>query len=278
MSDYKNTLFTIGQFAALHGINKKTLMWYDEVGLFKPVFIGENGYRYYTYYQSTSLETILMLREMNVSLKDIKKFMDNRCARKLSELLGESISEVDESIARLKKIQKALIRNKKAADTILMIDLSEISIVHEKQKKLIIVCSDKNMPFEKEVEAVAGEVKKHDIGKLHQAVYGSLISVEKLRRGYFEDYDGIFIDIGKLAGTKGMHLRPEGMYLKAYYQGNWEGLPGRYKELFKYCEEQGIELCGYAYETGINENMINSMEEYITQIEIQIKTGNERKL
>ena len=26
----KPKLFTIGQFAALHGINKKTLMWYDE--------------------------------------------------------------------------------------------------------------------------------------------------------------------------------------------------------------------------------------------------------
>lgn len=26
----KAALFTIGQFAALHEINKKTLMWYDE--------------------------------------------------------------------------------------------------------------------------------------------------------------------------------------------------------------------------------------------------------
>ena len=42
----KPKLFTIGQFAALHGINKKTLMWYDEIGLFKPAFIHEeNGYR-----------------------------------------------------------------------------------------------------------------------------------------------------------------------------------------------------------------------------------------
>ena len=39
----KNTLFTIGQFAALHEINKKTLMWYDEIGLLKPIYIKENG-------------------------------------------------------------------------------------------------------------------------------------------------------------------------------------------------------------------------------------------
>ena len=35
----QSKLLTIGQFAALHGINKKTLMWYDETGLFKPAAI-----------------------------------------------------------------------------------------------------------------------------------------------------------------------------------------------------------------------------------------------
>ena len=39
----KAALFTIGQFAALHEINKKTLMWYDEIGLLKPACIKENG-------------------------------------------------------------------------------------------------------------------------------------------------------------------------------------------------------------------------------------------
>lgn len=48
----KAALFTIGQFAALHEINKKTLMWYDEIGLLKPACIKENGYRYYSYQQS----------------------------------------------------------------------------------------------------------------------------------------------------------------------------------------------------------------------------------
>ena len=54
----KAALFTIGQFAALHEINKKTLMWYDEIGLLKPACIKENGYRYYSYQQSAALETI----------------------------------------------------------------------------------------------------------------------------------------------------------------------------------------------------------------------------
>ena len=77
--DEKSKLLTIGQFAALHGINKKTLMWYDEIGLFKPAAVNPvNGYRCYNYYQSPILETILLLRELDVSIGEIKDFMKNR--------------------------------------------------------------------------------------------------------------------------------------------------------------------------------------------------------
>ena len=39
-----NKLFTIGQFAALHGVNKKTLMWYNQIGLFRPAAVDpDNG-------------------------------------------------------------------------------------------------------------------------------------------------------------------------------------------------------------------------------------------
>ena len=47
MLENRKKQFTIGQFAALHQINKKTLMWYDEIGLFRPAIKKENGYRYY---------------------------------------------------------------------------------------------------------------------------------------------------------------------------------------------------------------------------------------
>ena len=90
--DKKSKLLTIGQFAALHGINKKTLMWYDEIGLFKPAAINpENGYRCYNYHQSPILETILLLRELDVSIVEIQAFMKNRSAENLKQLLDEKI-------------------------------------------------------------------------------------------------------------------------------------------------------------------------------------------
>ena len=69
-------------------------MWYDEIGLLKPACIKENGYRCYSYAQSSSLETILMLRELNVSIKEIQEFMEHRSAAHLEVLLSEKITEL----------------------------------------------------------------------------------------------------------------------------------------------------------------------------------------
>ena len=83
----KNRSLTIGQFAALHGINKKTLMWYDEIDLFKPASIDpENGYRCYNHHQSPLLETILLLRELEVPISVIQNFMKKLTAENLKEI------------------------------------------------------------------------------------------------------------------------------------------------------------------------------------------------
>ena len=85
--DKKDKLLTIGRFAAMHGINKKTLMWYDEIGLFSPAAIHpQNGYRYYSYRQSPLLETILLLRDLDVPIKEIQAFVQDRSAKRLAAL------------------------------------------------------------------------------------------------------------------------------------------------------------------------------------------------
>ena len=81
-------LFTIGQFAKLHEINKKTLMWYDEIGILKPAVVKENGYRYYSFHQSSLLETILMLRELNVSIPEIQGFFEPKSTQAIQQHLN----------------------------------------------------------------------------------------------------------------------------------------------------------------------------------------------
>ena len=67
--------FTAGEFAKLNYINKRTLHYYDSVGVFSPKYKGDNGYRYYTYEQSIDLENILDLREIGMSIEEIQRYM-----------------------------------------------------------------------------------------------------------------------------------------------------------------------------------------------------------
>ena len=53
---------TTAQFAKLHEVNKRTLHYYDDIGLFCPLTKEENGYRYYDISQSIDFEYIRMLK------------------------------------------------------------------------------------------------------------------------------------------------------------------------------------------------------------------------
>lgn len=65
---------TTAQFAKLHGVNKRTLHYYDDIGLFSPRAKGENGYRFYDAAQSLDFEYIHMLKELNMSIDEIAAY------------------------------------------------------------------------------------------------------------------------------------------------------------------------------------------------------------
>lgn len=70
--------YTAGELARLFNIPKQTMLYYDKMGILKPEFVAENGYRYYSTPQYLTLEIILFLRKMDISVPDISKFLENR--------------------------------------------------------------------------------------------------------------------------------------------------------------------------------------------------------
>lgn len=267
----QNKQLTIGQFAAMHGINKKTLMWYDEIGLFRPASINpENGYRYYDYHQSPVLETILLLRDLDVSIHEIQDFMKDRSAGNLKQLLEEKMADLDKQIAHLQAVRTTLSAHRQNMDTLLTMDLSEISVVEREERCLVTVEIDRDTSFEREVELITAETEKYQLGRLHKASYGSMISVSSLLSGRYDDYSRLFIEIPFLSYRAGLHMAPGGKYLRAFCKGEWDRLPKRYQEIFDYAREHGLTPYGYSYEMGINENVIERIEDYIVQIEIPI--------
>lgn len=67
--------YTVNQLAKLSSVTVRTLRFYDEIGLLKPAFIAENGYRYYQEKELLLLQQILFFRELGFELKQIQQIM-----------------------------------------------------------------------------------------------------------------------------------------------------------------------------------------------------------
>ena len=135
-------------------------MWYDEIGLLKPAAINpENGYRCYNYHQSPLLETILLLRELDVPIREIQDFMNNRSAENMKHLLEEKIADLDRSIKHLHAVRKTLCNYQQNMETLLTMDLSEISIIEKTERCLVTVAITPATTFEEEVEMITAETE-----------------------------------------------------------------------------------------------------------------------
>ena len=68
---------TVNEVSKLTGISVRTLHYYDQIGLLKPSQVTEAGYRLYDDGALEKLQQIMLYRELEFPLKDIKKIMES---------------------------------------------------------------------------------------------------------------------------------------------------------------------------------------------------------
>lgn len=69
-------MMTVNEVSRLTGVSIRTLQYYDKMGLLKPTEHTAAGYRLYDNRALEKLQQILLFRELEFSLKDIKQIMD----------------------------------------------------------------------------------------------------------------------------------------------------------------------------------------------------------
>lgn len=263
---------TVSQFAKLHNVNKRTLHYYDEIGIFSPDYKGDNGYRYYDYMQGVDFEYIKMLKELNMGLDEIKRYIDNPNEEDFKEIAEVKIKEINQEI-------KLLNRRKEVLEDKLQ-KLSKCDEVRNKNYIKVVECEEEKFfytPFKFEdddLKQLISHIK--DVWTVDEYCkgIGSFVSVEKIQRGEFEEYDGLFIEMLDDIDSDNMIIKPKGKYICAYHMGDWDTLPDFYGEIVKYAEENNLTLVGYSFEIGMNDFAISDMKYYITQIMIRVEENN----
>lgn len=119
---------TVNEVSKLTGVSIRTLHHYDEIGLLKPTNVSEAGYRLYDDKALEKLHTILLFRELEFPLRDIKAIMQSpsfdptQALEQQIQLLEKKYKHIGRLIALASEIQ----RRGKAAMGFEAFDKSEI--------------------------------------------------------------------------------------------------------------------------------------------------------
>ena len=68
---------TVKEVSKITGVSVRTLHHYDAIGLLKPTKVTEAGYRLYDDTALSRLQNILLFRELQFPLKEIKAILDS---------------------------------------------------------------------------------------------------------------------------------------------------------------------------------------------------------
>lgn len=119
-------LMTISRFAKVVGSTRRTLLFYDQKGLFKPIKTMDNGYRYYTYSQIYQINFILGLRELGLSVEEIKDYLNDNSSITLNRKLSDLKEKVRVRIKNLQQVLAILDRKETNNITLTNVDFYEV--------------------------------------------------------------------------------------------------------------------------------------------------------
>ena len=98
--------YSTGQFAKLANVTDRTIRYYDKIGLLKPSFVMENGYRRYTQSDLLKLQKILSLKNMGFSLEEIYPMVSKE--QNIKESFSMQIDLLDSQIKHLQVIRDSM--------------------------------------------------------------------------------------------------------------------------------------------------------------------------
>lgn len=279
MQKFNDPCIKTGDFARLCGTNKRTLIHYDEIGLFKPAYTDDRGYRYYSESQFDVFFTINCLSKLGMPLREIGAFLNHRNPQALKKLLLEQREEVLKEEERIRKTRQVI--ETKLALVSLQEKLesnqagsSTEHIFQEYTPEEYMILSDplNTNDHEAIIHTLCSHIgycNKNNLNAGHP--YGAMLDVSELRQGHLDTYAYFFTKVIDRPEDFPFHIKPAGTYAVAYLKGDYYDSEETYRKLFQWIDENGFRTGQYSYKEAIIDELVaDSSEEYLTKISVQI--------
>lgn len=281
MQKYNIPCINTSAFAKLCNTNKRTLIHYDEIGLFQPAYTDERGYRYYSESQCDVFFTITCLKDLGMPLKEIKTYVDNRNPEDLTVMLLAQQKKVQQELLHLKRIEQ-VIRTKLE----LVTEGTGIQFQNGLSKPFLAEYPEEIMittPYlgtdhhDTIIAALSDHIGFVNTNRLNTGhPYGAVMTVNDLRQGITDHYAFFITKVADLAQLSALSddkymRKPEGLYAVIYLQGDYYLADEAFQNLLTFIDEQGLKAGEFCYKEAVwDELTVQTEQHYITRISIPI--------
>lgn len=246
-------LLSISDMAKLHGLSRPTLLYYDSIGLFSPVFTASNGYRYYSRVQIPLLREICFLKALGISLKEIQGHLNNRNPEAELELLVAQEAKIQKEIQELGRKHLAL------QQRFYMYKEAVHAATKPQGEPFLRHYKDRSIIFHKFMENNMDGVDRQNIHLTSMELwrdlynheflpaysYGFLYKEEALKSDNMFKDGGCYIrvPVGNFEFESTLLTLPEGDYICCYKSGRPTDMT-LLKRLLSWIEEHGYQVSG----------------------------------
>lgn len=155
--------YTVNDITKITGITRRTLHYYDEIGLLKATGLSSRGYRLYNMDDLAKLQIILFLKEMNLPLKDICYIL-KLSRQEQNRVLGHHYEILLRKKQKLEKMMSNLERYLSGEDIFDLDVFEDTSVLpikeqYQREAKFAYGETEKYKEFEKNISQLTDEEK-----------------------------------------------------------------------------------------------------------------------
>ncbi|MEH7293921.1 transcriptional regulator [Priestia megaterium] len=268
---------TISEMAKLRGVTTETLRHYDRIGLFKPFYVDENtGYRYYSIFQYEVLGTIKELRQIGMSIDEIKYYFNERNMKKSVDILRDKHAELVLKLEEIMELEENIRHKIKNLDEIASEDIvSTVKVQEIKKRKLITL----NRSISSNLELCYGVIELENLlvekaPILASNRLGVLINEHQLKIKECNVSSSIFVVAKEKTKIEKKYLKviPRGLFACIRYYGELWNREESLKKIYEYGEKNNYEIIGDGLQIAqIDITITDNPNEVMFEIQVPIK-------
>ncbi len=244
-------MMKVGEMARFNRVSISTLRLYDKVGILKPCHTDpETNYRYYSIHQKARLDMIQYMKELGMSLGEIREILEKGDIQLIESTLISKKRQVKEEIAQMELRLGAISRAIESVERFRKApDCGMITVEYIPHRTIYVMHTDITF-YDHDIsvyEEILEELKENIIGQgLPQVYYcnaGTILPLKNFLKGEMVSHE-IFLFVDEaFPEHQAVRRVDSGMYA-CIYLDRFDDEQEYAARLLAYCKEHRYVVCG----------------------------------